>query len=52
MIVSDNDTELTSVAVLRWTEERGVELHYIAPGEPQQNAFVESWTPPETLSSR
>ena len=32
MIVSDNGTELTSVAVLRWAEERGVEWHYIAPG--------------------
>jgi len=43
MIVSDNGTELTSVAVLRWAEERGVEWHYIAPGKPQQNAFVESF---------
>jgi putative transposase len=42
MIVSDNGTELTSVAVLRWAEERCVEWHYIAPGKPQQNAFVES----------
>jgi len=43
MIVSDNGSELTSVAVLRWAEERGVEWHYIAPGKPQQNAFVESF---------
>lgn len=43
MIVSDNGTELTSVAVLRCAEERGVEWHYIAPGKPQQNAFVESF---------
>jgi putative transposase len=43
MVVSDNGTELTSVAVLRWAEERGVEWHYIAPGKPQQNAFVESF---------
>ncbi|GGG52012.1 hypothetical protein GCM10010964_43980 [Caldovatus sediminis] len=43
MIVSDNGTELTSVAVLRWAEERGVEWHYIAPGKPRQNAFVESF---------
>jgi putative transposase len=43
MIVSDNGTELTSVAVLGWAEERGVEWHYIAPGKPQQNAFVESF---------
>ena len=35
-------TELTSHAILRWQEERAVEWHYIAPGEPQQNGFVES----------
>jgi putative transposase len=43
MIVSDNGTELTSRAVLTWTEERGVEWHYIAPGKPMQNGFVESF---------
>jgi putative transposase len=43
MIVSDNGTELTSNAILRWQEERGVEWHYIAPGKPQQNGFVESF---------
>jgi putative transposase len=42
MIVSDNGTELTSHAILRWQQERGVEWHYIAPGKPVQNAFVES----------
>jgi putative transposase len=43
MIVSDNGTELTSMAILRWSQERQVEWHYIAPGKPQQNAFVESF---------
>ena len=43
MIVSDNGTELTSHAVLRWVEETGIEWHYIAPGKPVQNAFVESF---------
>jgi putative transposase len=42
-IVSDNGTELTSMAVLRWSQERGVAWHYIAPGKPQQNAFAESF---------
>ena len=42
MIVSDTGTELTSHAILRWQEERGVAWHYIAPGKPVQNAFVES----------
>jgi putative transposase len=42
-IVSDNGTELTSHAMLRWQEERSVLWHYIAPGKPQQNGFVESF---------
>jgi putative transposase len=43
MVVSDNGTELTSNAILQWQEERGVEWHYIAPGKPMQNGFVESF---------
>ena len=43
LIVSDNGTELTSHAILRWQEERSVLWHYIAPGKPQQNGFVESF---------
>jgi putative transposase len=43
MIVSDNGTELTSMAMLRWSQDRQIEWHYIAPGKPQQNAFVESF---------
>ena len=40
-VVSDNGTELTSMAVLKWCQDTNVELHYIAPGNPTQNAFVE-----------
>jgi putative transposase len=43
MIVSDNGTELTSNAVLKWTQDRGLQWHYIAPGKPMQNGFVESF---------
>ncbi|WP_156415315.1 IS3 family transposase [Sphingobium baderi] len=43
MIVSDNGTELTSNAVLAWCGEIGVEWHYIAPGRPMQNGYVESF---------
>ena len=43
MVVSDNGTELTSHAVLAWCQDTGVEWHYIAPGKPQQNGFVESF---------
>jgi putative transposase len=42
-VVSDNGTELTSTSILRWSQERQVEWHYIAPGKPTQNAFVESF---------
>ncbi len=43
MCVSDNGTELTSMAILRWSQETQIEWHYIAPGKPTQNAFVESF---------
>jgi transposase InsO family protein len=43
MIVSDNGTELTSNAILAWQQQRGVEWHYIAPGKPMQNGFVENF---------
>lgn len=35
-------TELTSHAILSWQEDRRVAWHYIAPGKPMQNGFVES----------
>jgi hypothetical protein len=43
LCVSDNGTELTGSAILRWCQERNVGWHYIAPGKPQQNAFAESF---------
>lgn len=43
MIVSDNGTELTSNAILRWCSEQRNEWHYIVPGKPMQNGFVESF---------
>ena len=42
-IVVDNGTEFTSRAMLDWAYQRGVHLHFIAPGKPTQNAFVESF---------
>src|ERR1700722_11845595 len=44
-VVSDNGTELTSGAVLRWATGR-LAWHYIEPGKPVQNAFVESYMDP------
>jgi putative transposase len=41
--VSDNGTELTSLALLKWSQDTGIDWHYIAPGKPQQNAFIESF---------
>jgi putative transposase len=43
MIVSDNGTEFTSNTILAWQQEHDVEWHYIAPGKPMQNGFVESF---------
>ena len=43
MIVSDNGTEFTSNAILSWAKEHRVEWHYIAPGRPMQNGYIESF---------
>jgi putative transposase len=43
MLVSDNGTEFTSNAILAWQQEKAIEWHYIAPGKPMQNGFVESF---------
>jgi len=43
MCVSDNGAELTGMAVLRWSQELRIEWHYIAPGKPTENAFIESF---------
>ena len=42
-IVMDNGTELTSIAMLCWARDRKVRLHYIQPGKPTQNAYIESF---------
>ena len=31
------------MAILKWTQGSGVDWHYIQPGKPQQNAFIESF---------
>ena len=31
------------MVMLKWMETSGVAWHYIAPGKPQQNAFIESF---------
>jgi len=42
-IISDNGTELTSNAILSWCAEARVNWHYIDPGKPMQNPFIESF---------
>jgi putative transposase len=42
-VVSDNGTEFTSNAILAFADERKIDWHYIAPGKPTQNAFIESF---------
>ena len=43
LIVSDNGTEMTSKAILKFQEDTKVGWHYIAPGKPHQNGFIESF---------
>lgn len=42
-LVLDNGPENTSLAMLRWGIDNHVQLHFIAPGKPTQNAFIESF---------
>lgn len=41
-ITCDNGTEFTSKAMFFWSKETAIKLHFIQPGKPTQNAFVES----------
>jgi putative transposase len=43
VLVLDNGLEFTSKAMLCWAEERGLKLHFIDPGRPMQNAYIESF---------
>lgn len=42
-ILSDNGTEFTSHAILKWSMEQGVCWDYIQPGKPYQNGTIESF---------
>lgn len=42
-IRSDNGSEFTAGAVMRWLRDQNVGPAYIAPGRPWQNGFVESF---------
>jgi putative transposase len=42
-IVVDNGPEFASRELHAWAYRRGIQLHFIEPGKPVQNAFVESF---------
>ena len=42
-IVSDNGHEFTSMVILKWVQDTGIDWHYIALEKPQQNGFIESF---------
>ena len=37
----DNGSELTANAFVEWCEQRRIELKFIEPGKPDQNAYIE-----------
>lgn len=39
----DNGPEYIATSMAEWAEERDIELDYIQPGKPQQNAYVERY---------
>ena len=42
-ILSDNGTEFTSMALLKWGQEQRIRWDYIQPGKPYQNGYIESF---------
>jgi putative transposase len=42
-IVSDNGTEFTSHAILKWSMDNSIGWDYIQPGKPYQNGTIESF---------
>lgn len=42
-IISDNGTEFTSKAIIKWSQEHSIEWRYIDPGKPMQNGRIESF---------
>lgn len=43
VLVSDNGPEFVGQALDVWAYQQGVKLHFIEPGKPVQNAFIESF---------
>lgn len=43
VLTVDNGTEFTSLRFDAWAQRRGIQLDFIAPGRPMQNAYIESF---------
>ncbi len=43
ILILDNGPEFTGTALDAWAVQHGVHLHFIQPGKPVQNAFIESF---------
>ena len=41
-IRTDNGSEFTSKAFCLWLMQQGIRHHFIQPGKPMQNAYIES----------
>lgn len=42
-LTCDNGTEFTSMVFMQWAARHGIDVQFIDPGKPTQNAFVESF---------
>jgi putative transposase len=42
-LILDNGPEFAGTALDAWAAQHGVQLHFIQPGKPVQNAFIESF---------
>lgn len=43
MVVSETAARFTSMAIPRWSQDRQIDWHHIAPGKPMRNGFIESF---------
>ena len=41
VIISDSSTEFTSMEILRWSQDRKIDCHSVAPDKPARNGFIE-----------